>query len=111
VVFDSSREGAVHVRRIPAVGGQAERITTGEGASPRWSPDGTQVYFIGNGQRANNVWSVPAGGGKERPVTEFSGRRGALARLALAVDARHLYIGWEERRSNLWIADLVQPTR
>ena len=76
---------------------------------PSWSPDGKLVYYIGLGSRADNVWSVAIGSGKERQVTALTGRRGALGGLSLAVDARHVYFAWQEQRGDVWVADLVQP--
>jgi Tol biopolymer transport system component/predicted Ser/Thr protein kinase len=111
VAFDSTRENPRGVWRLPASGGQAERLTKGEGSWPRWSLDGSHVYFIGHGARANNVWAVSIAGRKERPVTALTGRRGALGISALAVDARYLYFAWEEGRGDIWIAELVQPPR
>jgi dipeptidyl aminopeptidase/acylaminoacyl peptidase len=78
---------------------------------PSWSPDGKKVCFIGLGARANNLWSVTVAGGKERPVTAFAGRRGMLGRLGLAVDAHFLYFVWEERRGDIWVADLIHAQR
>ena len=63
------------------------------------------------GSRANNVWSVAAGSRQERQVTAFTGRRGSLGGASLAVDARYLYFAWEERRGDIWVADIVQPPR
>ena len=51
------------------------------------------------------------GSRKERPVTAFTGRRDVLGLLALAVDARYLYFAWEERRGDIWVADIVQAPR
>ena len=109
VAFSSTRDGTQTVWRVSAAGGEPERLIKGEGSWPRWSLDGNQVYFIGRGDRANNVWAVAIGSRKERPVTAFTGRRGVLGLLALAVDARYLYFAWEERRGDIWVADIVQP--
>ena len=111
VAFDSTRGDTRGVWRISAAGGQAERLTKGEGSWPRWSLDGTQVYFIGRGARANNVWAVSIVGRKERSVTALTGRRGVLATMALAVDTRYLYFAWEERRGDIWVAELIQTPR
>jgi Tol biopolymer transport system component/predicted Ser/Thr protein kinase len=111
VAFDSTREGASSLWRVPASGGQLEKLTESEGCCPRWSPDGTLVYYAGLGSRANNVWSVAAGSGKERQVTALTGRRGALRGVSLAADRGYLYFAWQETRGDIWVADLVQPSR
>ena len=78
---------------------------------PSWSPDGNEIYLIGRGALADQVWAVAIAGRKEWPVTALTGRRGALGRSALAVDTRYLYFAWEEGRGDIWVADIVQPPR
>ena len=96
--------------RVPASGGELERLTAAQGGHPRWSPDGHQIYFIGLGTGADNVWALSMATRKERAVTAFSGKRGVLGTTGLAVDARYLYLTWEERREDIWVADLGPPT-
>jgi len=57
------------------------------------------------------VWAVSIVGRKERSVTALTGRRGVLATMALAVDTRYLYFAWEERRGDIWVAELIQTPR
>jgi Tol biopolymer transport system component len=111
IAFDSLRGGVRRVWRVPATGGEAERLTEGPGAGSRWSPDGTRVYFLGLGARANNVWSVTIADRRERPVTAFTGRRGALVSAGLDVDDRFLYFSWEEGSGDIWVAEIGQPPR
>jgi len=111
IVFNSVRDGTPGQWLVPAAGGEPERLTKGEGSWPRWSRDGTEIYFIGRGALANNVWAVSIAGRKERQVTALTGRRGVLGGLALAVDARYLYFAWEEGHGDIWVADIVQPPR
>jgi TolB protein len=109
VAFDSSRDGTRRLWRVPASGGQLEQLTKGAARLPRWSLDGKQVYFIGLGDRANNVWLLSIGNRKERPVTALTDRRGALGSLGLAIDAKYIYFTWEESRGDIWVADVIQP--
>jgi Tol biopolymer transport system component len=51
---------------VPAAGGRATRVGL-EGREPRWSPDGSRIYFRGE-SLATQVVSVPARGGVETPV-------------------------------------------
>ena len=111
IAFNAVRDGAAGLWRVPAAGGEPERLAKGEGAWPRWSPDGNEIYFIGRGALADQVWAVAIAGRKEWPVTALTGRRGALGRSALAVDTRYLYFAWEEGRGDIWVADIVQPPR
>jgi Tol biopolymer transport system component len=111
LAFNSLRDGALGQWRVPAAGGEPERLTKGAGSWPRWSPDGSEIYFIGREALANNVWAVAIASRKERPVTALTGRRGVLGGMALAVDARYLYFAWEEGHGDIWVADIVQPPR
>ena len=111
LVFNSFRNGALGQWRVPAAGGEPERLTKGAGSWPRWSPDGNEIYFIGRAALANNVWAVAIASRRERQVTAFTGRRGVLGGKALAVDARYLYFAWEEGHGDIWVADIVQPPR
>jgi Tol biopolymer transport system component len=61
---------------VPAAGGRATRVGL-VGREPRWSPDGSRIYFRGDSMAAQIV-SVPARGGEERPVPiqgEYPGAR------------------------------------
>jgi Tol biopolymer transport system component len=51
---------------VPAAGGRATRVALA-GREPRWSPDGSRIYFRGDSIDAQIV-SVPARGGVEQPV-------------------------------------------
>ena len=111
VVFDSNRDGAYRLWRVPASGGPPERLTKGAALTPRWSPDGNQIYFIGDGDRANNVWSLSLANREERPVTALTGRRGTLGSLGLATNGKSIYFIWGETRGNIWVTDIIQQPR
>lgn len=111
IVFDSTRDGPRRLWRVPAVGGQAEPLTRGNAYTPQWSLDGTEVYFNGFGDRKNNVWALTIANGEERPVTALSGRRGKLGNVGLATDGRFIYYTWEESRGDIWVVDIIQPSR
>jgi len=51
---------------VPAAGGRATRVGL-VGREPRWSPDGSRIYFRGDSWAAQ-IASVPARGGVEKPV-------------------------------------------
>jgi Tol biopolymer transport system component len=51
---------------VPAAGGRATRVALA-GREPRWSPDGSRIYFRGDSMAAQ-MTSVPARGGEEKPV-------------------------------------------
>jgi Tol biopolymer transport system component len=101
------------VWRVPAAGGEPERMTEDAGSSssvPRWSPDGTRIYFLRGGDPGGDVWAMSVEGREAWPVTALRGRRGSLGYFTLATDGRFVYFTWEESRAEIWVADLVQPS-
>jgi dipeptidyl aminopeptidase/acylaminoacyl peptidase len=57
---------------MPAAGGEARRLTQAEDRSPRWSPDGKRIAFLGRrGDSAalTQVHLLDMSGGESRPLT------------------------------------------
>jgi Tol biopolymer transport system component len=75
--------------------------------TPRWSPDGKHIYSIGYNRQRDTLWAYSLADKKERPLTEFRGRRGRLGSMGLCTDGKYLYFTWEESRGDIWIADVV----
>ena len=59
-------------------------------------------------ERYGNLWTVPIDGGAERPITDFSGRRGSLGSEALASDGEYLNFAWEETVGDNLVMDVVR---
>ena len=94
--------------RIPSAGGEAEPVTEGRAYVSSWSPDGKEIYFVRPTDIDLNIWAVSLTGGREYPVTDFSGRYGSLDTRSLATDGDYLYFNWQEDLGDIWVMDVVQ---
>jgi len=56
---------------VPTAGGEARRLTQGDDRSPRWSPDGRRVAFLGRRPEtaAFQIHVLEMTGGESRPLT------------------------------------------
>ncbi len=61
------------------------------------------IYFLG----LSDIWVVSLEDEAERPLTDFSGKRGNLGSFALATDGQYLYFTWEEDLGDIWVMDVV----
>lgn len=57
---------------LPVAGGEATRITSGQGydMQPRWSPDGSQLVFVSDRDGSENIWIANADGMDARQLTD-----------------------------------------
>ena len=109
IVYWSTREGgAPRLFRAPAAGGEPEQLTEGPVAgNPILSPDGKEVYFKGSAGSRGELWAISLDDRKERPLTDFTGRRGNLGTYALATDGDYLYFAWQDDLGDIWVMDVV----
>ena len=107
LLFGSRRDpnGQSRIWRVPSDGGTPEPVTDANGTRPRYSLDGSRIYFL-DGERVRFVEHVFADG-SEKTVADFSGKRGALSLFTLATDDQYLYFGWEEDFGDIWVMDVV----
>jgi Tol biopolymer transport system component len=56
--------GRTDLWKIGAEGGEPQRLTRHEAAdsSPRWSADGSTIYFLSSRSGSSQVWKLPASG-------------------------------------------------
>ncbi len=66
-----ANKGRTSVWTVPAGGGASKRLTEASlGASgPRWSADGTGLYFLAGKDGVSQLWQVDAEGGAARQIT------------------------------------------
>ena len=57
---------------LPITGGEATRITSGQGydMQPRYSPDGTKLVFVSDRDGSENLWIANADGSDARQLTD-----------------------------------------
>ncbi len=78
MAFFSNRNGLLQLFKVPAAGGEPERLNDGDTGAPVWSLDGKDIFYSGRRERAGDFWAWSIATRKERRVTDFAGRRGAL---------------------------------
>jgi Tol biopolymer transport system component len=107
IVFDSLRSGDRRVWRVPASGGEPERLAERLAWLPCWSRDGRQIYFVTGPEPGRNIWALDPAGGEERLVSDLAGRPGRIACPGLTTDGHFLYFPWRDPRGDIWVADVV----
>jgi TolB protein len=64
LAFVGQRDGKFTLLRVPATGGDEQRLTTkGYDDGPEYSPNGKWIYFNSNRNGGWDIWRIPADGG------------------------------------------------
>ena len=64
LAFVGQREGKFTLFRVPAAGGEEQRLTSkGYDDGPEYSPNGKWIYFNSNRNGGWDIWRIPADGG------------------------------------------------
>ena len=110
IVFDSNLRGEMDIYKQRLAGGQVHSVAdvTGDAFSPKWSPDGTEITFWGQGLGGSGggseIFVVSADGGTPEQLTDFPGFEGypdwSPDGLAIAFNSRGPQ---KEGRWDLWM--------
>ena len=105
--------------RVPAAGGEPSELVRPSASTIRsnsfphghvWSPDGASLYFVEwltDQGRWGNLWSSSLSTGRERQLTDLTGRSGSVNGVGLSTDGDYLYFVWQEGSvGDIWVADL-----
>ncbi len=82
---------STHIYSVPMSGGSPRQLTNGptSESQPRWSPDGSRLYFVSGREGGAQVWWLPSAGGEARKLTEL--KHGASG-LVVSPTGKHLLV-------------------
>ena len=107
--WSTRRADFVGLWQWPASGGEPNPLTPGSAGSQILSRSGNEIFYTAT--RDGSVWAIPAGGGRERQLTDFTGRKGHLRGVgALATDGEYLYFVWADNLGDIWVMDVVRDS-
>jgi len=107
VIFSSNRSGTYEMWRIPASGGQPERLALGDGDHPSISRDGHRLAFS-RSISDYNIWraSGPAATGKGTPPTRLIASTQSEYQPQFSFDGKRIVFGSSRSGSfEIWVCD------
>ena len=74
-----------------------------------WVPDGQTLYLKSHDAAGHTMlWSMPAAGGRPRPLVRFDDLARPSYRPDFATDGRRFYFAIQDRQSDVWVADVTR---
>jgi Tol biopolymer transport system component len=101
--------GSIKERQImmcPASGESCTVVTAGN--RPKWSRDGSQIYFFRATQYPDRfeLWSAARDGSKERRISELGPFSEAQIHFDVSSQGHIVWAPYRQNRQELWLADL-----
>jgi Tol biopolymer transport system component/predicted Ser/Thr protein kinase len=107
ILFSSNRSGTYEMWRIPASGGQPERLAFGDGHHPSISRDGHRLAFARSSSNYN-IWraSGPGAAEKRTPPTKLIASTQGEYQPQFSPDGKRIAFGSDRSGSSeIWVAD------
>jgi Tol biopolymer transport system component/predicted Ser/Thr protein kinase len=107
IFFSSNRSGTYEMWRIPAFGGQPERLAFGDGHHPSISRDGHRLAFARSSSNYN-IWRVPGPGVTEKgiPPTKLVASTQGEYQSQFSPDGKRIAFGSSRSGSyEVWVCD------
>ena len=90
--------------------GECRQLTT-QAKCPRWSADGSRVFFLRGGKTPNEeeLWSISATGKDEKQVGVLQMRSDISAYYDVSREGEIVYVRFNPGRRELWLLDFPSP--
>ena len=72
LIFTGDRDGAIDIYKIPAAGGEEQRLTNADGVDdgPEFTSDGKWIYFNSSRTGRMQIWRMTASGADQHQVSD-----------------------------------------